>query len=229
MKLEESQKQRSQQDPGHVDEPPPPYDPDKDQSLAQDSDSDSYADLDLDSDAKSNKPLPDWQTGRYDMGIVFLQKLNIQDLRDVDWEAQLHVHAKDVLRLMKEGFYWTEANVRKQEGYFILEQKNLPAFARACEWTCSRIYHLTDMAKDGNPQWIADLRVYARKRSVLSAFRVRHLSVDKIHQAFAFNRKGQVIYEFSKSSPEQNVNAIYNDRPLEGWWPWPKKSQGLEK
>ncbi|POR36421.1 Uncharacterized protein TPAR_03389 [Tolypocladium paradoxum] len=227
MKLEESQKQLSQQDLGQRDEPPPPYDFDKDSSLAQDSDSD--ADAELDSAAKPVEPPPDWQTGYHNLGIVFLPNANAHSLADVDWEARLLVHAKDVPRLMKQGFYWTEANVRKREGYFEVEKERLPAAARDRGWSCVRVYRLADMAKDGDPQWIATLRVYAREVSVLSAFRVRHLSVNKAHHCSASDKEGRPIYNFHANDPGGSFNAVYDDRPLGGWWPWPKKSQGLEK
>lgn len=198
-------------------EPPPPYEVDKDASLVQDADSDADWDSDLDFDAKSDQCPPDWQTGPFNLDII------CRPNNTTDWLARLQVHAKDVPRLMKKGFYWTEANVRKRAGYFLLEKASLPADVRD-HWDYARAYHLTDIAKDGNQQWIAVLWVFALKLSVLSNFRVRHLSVDQIRFARAYDGERRPIYDFDVHYPGDSFNAVYDDMPLGGWWPWPKKS-----
>ncbi|PNY26364.1 Uncharacterized protein TCAP_03708 [Tolypocladium capitatum] len=106
MKPEESQKQRSQQDPEQLVESPPPYDFDEDPSLAQDSDSDADADaLVTMAPGEKSRKFP------HNMDIVFLPNAKAIDMAKVDWEARFFVHAKDMPRLMKQGFYWTEANL----------------------------------------------------------------------------------------------------------------------
>ncbi|KND91716.1 hypothetical protein TOPH_03819 [Tolypocladium ophioglossoides CBS 100239] len=129
MKLEESQKQRLP-DLGQPDGAPPPYGLDTSPSLAV---SDSDAEIDFDSKAILDK-FP------HELTFLFLPDV-------VDLEARLEVYAKDVPRLMEQGFYWTEAN-------------------------------------------------------------------------------GRAIYYFDGINPGESFNAICDDRPLQGWWPWPKKSQG---
>ncbi|PNY25074.1 Uncharacterized protein TCAP_04999 [Tolypocladium capitatum] len=215
-----------QQDLWQQDELPPPYDLDKGPSLAQDSDADSDSNSDL--HAISEKCPPDWQTGPFNLQMAFISNAKAHfanDARNVAWEARLEVHTKDIFRLMKQGFYFTEANVRKRKGYFVLDENSIAAHASNCGWSRARVYHLTDRPEDGNRQWIAVLRVYARELSVLSDFRVRYLSADKLHITRAYNQKGQVIYDYDVKHPRESFNAVYNNRPLGGWWPWPKESR----
>ncbi|KND87712.1 hypothetical protein TOPH_07664, partial [Tolypocladium ophioglossoides CBS 100239] len=144
MKHKESKKQRSQQDLGQLDQPPPPYDFYKGTSLAQDLDSDADADTDADTDTDTDTDthiveprqqsaalgcgsfavrslaytwhivkvtlLSTWQTEPFNLAMIFLPNPKVLTRKDLDWEARLEVHAKDVLRLMKQGFYCTEAN-----------------------------------------------------------------------------------------------------------------------
>ena len=37
--------------------------------------------------------------------------------------------------------------------------------------------------------------------------------------------KGHIIYNYRKDKPEESFNAIYDNMPLEGWWPWPRIGQ----
>lgn len=62
----------------------------------------------------------------------------------------------------------------------------------------------------------------ARELSVLSAFRIEDLE-NNMFVAGAKNERRRVVYFFDARDPESNFNVIYDDMPLEGWWPWPKK------
>jgi hypothetical protein len=41
------------------------------------------------------------------------------------------------------------------------------------------------------------------------------------------NKYGYEVYFWSKWRPEWNYNALYDDMPMEGWWPWPKKETSV--
>ena len=47
--------------------------------------------------------------------------------------------------------------------------------------------------------------------------------------AGACNGYGRPIYAFDAVESGINFNAIYDDMPMEGLWPWPKKSQEPNK
>ncbi|KPM37141.1 hypothetical protein AK830_g9415 [Neonectria ditissima] len=153
--------------------------------------------------------------------ISFSSNITVRSLDTVEWTAHLNVNAMDLTCLMKEGFHWTEANVKELEGYFTVGRDSLSITAQDNGWNHSRTYFLTDLATV--PQWTATLEVFAREIQVLSEFRIRHLSIYIIRQVLAKDSKGQWVYFFDAFEPGVNFNAIYDDTPLEGWWPsWSK-------
>ena len=95
---------------------------------------------------------------------------------EVAWEAEVFMSVKDIPLLMREGFYWKQANVLQHEGYFLTGKQSISTEGERRGWVYARQYFLTDLGDD--PQWTGNLRVYARKIQVLSEFRVGHLSVE---------------------------------------------------
>ncbi|RMJ12935.1 hypothetical protein BHE90_009578 [Fusarium euwallaceae] len=133
------------------------------------------------------------------------------------WEVYLEVSAHDVPKLMREGFYWSEANVDHERGEFTIypreDNTNLVRF--------SRTYYLEDLHED--PQWMAQLKVYSFELDVLSTFRLRNLRVKDILKARAYRPQDHEVYYYHAHEPGHFINAIYDDMPLKGWWPWPKE------
>lgn len=139
-----------------------------------------------------------------------------------EWEVFLRVNAHDLPRLMREGFYWSEANVDHERGEYSShrreEDRNLVRFTRT--------YYLEDLQED--PQWMAQLTVYSFEIHVLSTFRLRDLRVKDVLQARAFRPRGREVYYYNAHEPTHFINAIYDDMPLKGWWPWPKEETEIE-
>ncbi|KAF9872230.1 aldehyde dehydrogenase (NAD+) [Colletotrichum karsti] len=133
------------------------------------------------------------------------------------WEARLEVKAKDMPRLMREGFHWTTANCHRESTYV---NNEIEAGPREEGWKCARYYFLSDLGKD--PYWTAMLVVLARDIQTLAQFRIDTLRPDMVYTVIGSNAKSQWIYRFDTLDPSQNFNAIYDDMPLEGWWPWLK-------
>lgn len=42
------------------------------------------------------------------------------------------------------------------------------------------------------------------------------------------NKEGHEVYLWSRWLKDRNYNAIYDDMPMEGWWPGPKKEASYE-
>ncbi|KAH7155623.1 hypothetical protein B0J13DRAFT_545998 [Dactylonectria estremocensis] len=147
--------------------------------------------------------------------MIFFPGAPMAPLSSLAWEARLMVHARDVTRLMREGFHWTEANVSKEAGHFILGSRSLDIGDRAMGWNYTRSYSLVDLADE--PQWTANLTVSAREIHVLSEFRPNHLPVDMVSWAAGRNGDGFPVYIFKRHDPKVNFNAIYDDMPLDGW------------
>ncbi len=87
--------------------------------------------------------------------------------------------------------------------------------------TLARHYILTDLADE--PNWDGSLVLLARQYEVLSSFRISDLSLDLVYLAWAADKSKHTVYYYNAVWPESNINTIYDDMPLEGWWPWPKK------
>lgn len=185
-----------------------------------------------------NIRLPEWpdldQTPLYNIEFSFMPKAKGLSLTPNvtarhKWEAQLRVCAKDVSRLMRQGFHWDASNVHWERGYFAHTNRKAKdgPFNRVDlgknGWPIVRCFFLSDKAKD--PEWTARLCVGAHEVPVLSGFRLGDLSVELIPKTIAWNEDGRLIYYFEADKPTANINVYYNNRPLEGWWPWPRNSR----
>ncbi|KAI8684779.1 hypothetical protein NCS57_00144900 [Fusarium keratoplasticum] len=86
-----------------------------------------------------------------------------------------------------------------------------------------RTYYLDDLEDD--PQWMAKLTVHSHELHVLSEFRLRDLRVEDILSAMAFRPRGHRVCYYHAHKPQHGINAIYDNMPLKGWWPWPKEEE----
>ncbi|KAI8691778.1 hypothetical protein LRP88_09042 [Fusarium phalaenopsidis] len=161
--------------------------------------------------------LPDEMAWALD--IIFVSDLDVPDDTMPEWKAYLRVSAHDVPRLMREGFYWSEVNVDQERGeYASYPREENPSLPRFC-----RTYYLDDLEDD--PQWMAQLTVHSHELHVLSKFRLRDLRVEDILSAMAFRPRSHRVYYYHARKPQHCINAIYDNMPLKGWWPWPKEEE----
>ncbi|KFA46229.1 hypothetical protein S40293_11147 [Stachybotrys chartarum IBT 40293] len=133
------------------------------------------------------------------------------------WWAILHVVAKDLPRLMREGFFWGEANIKPEEGY-VLDQGSLNTSddGNDQDYQYTRCYHLSDL--DQSPQWFAKIELFTEDIRTLAHFSVHDLSVANIIEATAYNGQDREVYHSETEEPLNNFNAIYNTLYLKGWW-----------
>ncbi|KAF5127248.1 hypothetical protein E5D57_008176 [Metarhizium anisopliae] len=149
--------------------------------------------------------------------------------KDGPWVAAIIFRVKDLPAAMKQGLYCSQDNVDLSGCCFYDDLQSMPpAFQdwglRLQDWglTHARRFQLIDLAE--NPQWKATLFVVSRGIKPLCRFRIQTLSVNNILGTAAFTRDGKLAYMYNRAEPERNFNAIYDDMPLRGWWPWPKNS-----
>ncbi|KAF6823372.1 hypothetical protein CPLU01_11453 [Colletotrichum plurivorum] len=167
-----------------------------------------------------------------------------EDTQHISWTAELVLSTRDLPRLMREGLHWTAANVHPEMSVLdpepeLEKDKNK---SRKKPKTMVRSYFISDLGKDCN--WAGFLMVHARDE-VLTQFRVSDLRPHMILRAIAWNtvyrsefrgnsqKAGrsadpaeEVAYFYDSFDPKNNINVIYDDMPLEGRWPWPKKAFG---
>ncbi|TRX93765.1 hypothetical protein FHL15_005441 [Xylaria flabelliformis] len=145
-----------------------------------------------------------------------------------DWGAVLMVKCRDVPCLMREGFHWDGANVIREEGYIDHERDFTCSHRRKdgkC-WVSTRHYYLKDLQQ---PQrWVATIKVFALDPETVYQFDlINRLSRESMQWATAINQSsGHYIYNWHYCTPVR-FNAIYDDMPMEGWWPWPRKNEAI--
>lgn len=168
--------------------------------------------------------------GESNICIVFTQHADPQ-LKG--WQAVVQMKANDVPKVMREGLYWTEVNLDKEAGYIAKFSDSQRA---ACQpsttphlpscMSCQRVYFFQDLGEE--PHWAAKMIVFCHDLDELSQFRFRDLRVDQTIFCAARDADGKVVYMFSRG-PEPHsvscVNTLYDDMPLDGWWPWPRRSE----
>ncbi|SPN98383.1 uncharacterized protein DNG_01428 [Cephalotrichum gorgonifer] len=137
----------------------------------------------------------------------------------LDWVAILIVRATDLPALMKRGFHVSKDNVQKGKGFFKLGS-DVPTRAQSLGLLHTRRYVLAAGALQ--PGWSAAMTVYARSIRDLSEFRAENPTAGNVAAAVGYNERNEIVYNYSSTNPEANFNAVYDDMPMEGWWPWPR-------
>jgi hypothetical protein len=169
---------------------------------------------------KQDEPV-DWS--RCNFGMSFAEDTHYPGH---GWYGSLSLQAKDIPRLMREGLYWTEANLDYPAGH--IKYDYLESWNRyyPSGWYYQRVLFFQDTAID--PQWKAKMIVFCRDMHGLSRFRFRELRLDQITFCRA-SHNGALVYSFDRTRKTVNcINTMYEDMPLDGWWPWPKKATSEE-
>ncbi|KAH7322611.1 hypothetical protein B0I35DRAFT_184942 [Stachybotrys elegans] len=142
------------------------------------------------------------------------------------WLAIMEIFAENLPSLMRNGLYWTEANLDPDGGYIAKPRDNkllLYMNWASHSFTHARVYFLSEQTSasgaDGN--WVARLIVFAHDVRTLGDFKLDQLSRDTMFQAWGVNPDGHGVYSFSRARPQSNFNTIVVDGPLKGFWPAP--------
>ncbi|KAI2780570.1 hypothetical protein F4815DRAFT_469530 [Daldinia loculata] len=143
------------------------------------------------------------------------------------WCAQINIKCDNVPQLMLEGLHWTTDNVLWEDGYVAkisAAYMHIDTFEDLCKTgrTNTRHYFLRDMQQEP-PRWIAHLQVHAETYKTLAGIKLGEFSIQNVLSAYAWGSRGQYIYSWVKKKPREAYNAIYDDMPMDGWWPWPKR------
>ncbi|KAI1266222.1 hypothetical protein F5Y18DRAFT_435158 [Xylariaceae sp. FL1019] len=139
------------------------------------------------------------------------------------WAVEMAVKCHDVPLQMREGFHWDASNVVREDGY-ISSNANRLIHVSGKQYYGSRYYFLKDMRE--SPRWVACIAVYALNWETIYRFDLSQLSLNTMHGATAYAPHGDPIYNYLYGKPTACYNVIYDDMPMEGWWPWPKKGLG---
>jgi hypothetical protein len=135
------------------------------------------------------------------------------------WVALLWISCKDIFTTMKQGLYFSQENIDPLRSRLFIGT-NSTAYLKKQGYSHMREYFLIDLAED--PQWYGSLKVFTRGLNDLSEFRIYDMTIDHIVIANGFDKNESHIYQYNRWYPQKNINIIYDDMPLMGWWPWPR-------
>lgn len=145
--------------------------------------------------------------------------------RPDSWVGEMRIKCSDVPLLMREGSYWTVANVIREAGFV---DRCLGSVASVWNkgrpkhpFTIRRTWLLQDLQTP--PRWVAYLVVSATKLEILSGVQLEEWASDMAKFAMAWNPERKIIYSYDVRKPRCHFNCIYDQMPLKGWWPWPKE------
>ncbi len=160
--------------------------------------------------------------GVFNLWMALAPKEGRKFIKAGDWKAILYIQAMDIPRLMREGFYWTRDNIW-EEKCFVTPNNINPGQAKL-GYNITRRYFLSDLSNE--PQWKGWLVVFGKstKFERLARFRLEELSSDLVWAAFAATAPDQLVYAYVVGNTTTSFNTIYDDMPLDGWWPWPKRA-----
>ncbi|KAK2596239.1 hypothetical protein QQS21_006331 [Conoideocrella luteorostrata] len=146
----------------------------------------------------------------------------------VPWFAILRLFVKDVSQIMSNGLHLSSENIDPSGACLSNEGIYLTPYRRSIGWTHFRRYTLRDVGE--NPQWKGLLVVLSGGIKELSQFRIDTLSANNVRFAGAYNANQEKVYNFDCINKDNNFNIIFDDMPMQRWWPWPKpKAKQSEK
>ena len=139
-----------------------------------------------------------------------------------DWTAYMSFFVKDISELMREGLYWSAQNCIPELSFFREADPN-DILDSSDGGETVREYDLID----NQARWYAKVRVTSMHKATLANFRLDDLVKDKIVWCRGRSAENRLVYSWeSNVPPGDNFNAIYDDMPLPGFWPWPKEKTG---
>ncbi|KAK8133445.1 hypothetical protein PG984_005457 [Apiospora sp. TS-2023a] len=143
---------------------------------------------------------------------------------DQPWVGELYVKAPSVARLMREGFSVARANVISEEGYITRTEDYSRFEGEEALWRrqyrFTRHYIMKDLQDP--PRWAAHLMCRARDLlPELAGIRINDFTHHHVHLCMASRMHRGLVYYFRVD--KGGINAIYENMPLEGLWPWPRR------
>lgn len=152
--------------------------------------------------------------------MYLLPDVSLVNRWDLPWVGVIRVFTDNLPQVMREGFFWTPEDIREEENYIVTREQYVRQSNNDPWFENYRAYHIKD--RRFISRWSAVLYVLSDSFPTLAKFDVRTLSTWNIVYATGLNATGHKVYDFDRSNPDNNMNAIYGDMPLAGWWPWPR-------
>ncbi|OIW34832.1 hypothetical protein CONLIGDRAFT_675788 [Coniochaeta ligniaria NRRL 30616] len=140
-----------------------------------------------------------------------------------DWLLEMEFRCHDLLRIMKEGLFWTSSNVVPGRGWL---GNTRGSYAK--HLSKQRVWELRDFADQEESQcrWVATATLYGHSWKFLADFRLHSLLRRNIGSCWAVNKMGDCVFVYNRSPDQPNCNC-FDDKlhPSHGsWWFWPMEA-----
>jgi hypothetical protein len=140
--------------------------------------------------------------------------------RKKDWFLKVEFRCDDLLRVMREGLYWTMSNVVPEKGW--LGERTTNSITTTHPW--QRVWELREYANKPAPEsrWVAVMTLYTFTVQTAANFRLDTLRHRNIGSCKATNKLGNCVFLYNRIS-NNNYNCFVDKlHPTYGcWWFWP--------
>ncbi|KAK8026212.1 hypothetical protein PG990_004035 [Apiospora arundinis] len=143
--------------------------------------------------------------------------------REQPWVGHMAIKAANVPQLMKEGLFMGQEDVIPEEGYMSATEGLFHDWVKE-KWPHNRHFFLRD-TRHTPPRWMAHAQCLAADVKPLGGIKLGDLRHYHILFCLSAVARGQIIYKFDRKEP-RDFFCIYDDMPLEGLWPHPKRPEG---
>lgn len=146
------------------------------------------------------------------------------------WHARLEVSAGSIPQLMSQGFHMSSANILQGTQGIIFDRVTRPHLLlhSSSSWRHERYCWLRSPTSP--PEWTALLLVNTEDMDALAKFKFDWLTPDTTMAVQAWSWDRARVYYYRRDRPSsQWFNTLFDDKPLDGWWPWPKNQETESK
>lgn len=137
------------------------------------------------------------------------------------WCVELKLWCHDLPKLMREGVWWSSANIVPNRGYFDTAnpRDTKLRYTRVRHWVLSE----DPKKEESQVQWHGTIKLLARDYNVLAGFSLGQLSRDNIYKCLCWNREGEWIFCCEPNRPTPAINCVYEEMHpgISSWWIWP--------
>lgn len=137
-----------------------------------------------------------------------------------DWLLCMEFRCCDLLRIMKEGLYWTTSNVVPEGGWL-----GATAGSEAKIYPWKRVWELREFPEldESQCRWVAKAALYAHSWEPLADFRLHTLRRENVRSVEALNKIGGTVFLYNREPGDYNYNCFVDTlHPRFGSrWFWP--------
>lgn len=172
---------------------------------------------------ETNRVPEAYDHSNYKLSMSFLPDGSLPESKHYQaaWCVMLSLEFHDFPKFMREGLWWSCANIVPELGFFQrADPRNTTGrYTHARHWTL-REYPEKEEAE---LQWHGLLKLSAKSYSILTEFSLGQLTRENIYMCTAFNRQGEWIFHRKPSCQEPAINCFYDGlHPGNGsWWIFP--------